>query len=62
MRRYRRNITDLSKFFCCAFRESIKFKIWSMVVSTPFEYAIMVLIVLNTILLMMKVRKLKKSG
>ncbi|XP_020288402.1 voltage-dependent calcium channel type A subunit alpha-1 isoform X5 [Pseudomyrmex gracilis] len=35
-------------------RNSIKYKIWRIVVSTPFEYFIMVLIVLNTLLLMMK--------
>ena len=37
--------------------DSFKYKIWRVVVSTPFEYFIMILIVLNTILLMMKVRK-----
>ncbi|XP_055309467.1 voltage-dependent calcium channel type A subunit alpha-1-like isoform X3 [Sitodiplosis mosellana] len=31
-----------------------KYKIWSMVVSQPFDYFIMLLIVLNTLLLMMK--------
>ncbi|XP_024882860.1 voltage-dependent calcium channel type A subunit alpha-1 isoform X16 [Temnothorax curvispinosus] len=35
-------------------RNSIKYKIWRIVVSTPFEYFIMILIVLNTLLLMMK--------
>lgn len=40
-------------------RESFKYKIWRVVVSTPFEYFIMTLIVLNTLLLMMKVRPLK---
>ena len=35
--------------------DSFKYKIWRVVVSTPFEYFIMFLIVLNTILLMMKV-------
>ena len=35
--------------------DSFKYKIWRVVVSTPFEYFIMTLIVLNTILLMMKV-------
>ncbi|XP_025161931.1 voltage-dependent calcium channel type A subunit alpha-1 isoform X17 [Harpegnathos saltator] len=35
-------------------RNSIKYKIWKIVVSTPFEYFIMILIVLNTLLLMMK--------
>ncbi|KAL2727828.1 voltage-dependent calcium channel type A subunit alpha-1 isoform X26 [Vespula maculifrons] len=32
----------------------VKYKIWRIVVSTPFEYFIMILIVLNTLLLMMK--------
>ena len=36
-------------------RESFKYKIWRVVVSTQFEYFIMTLIVLNTLLLMMKV-------
>jgi hypothetical protein len=40
-------------------RESFKYKIWRVVVSTPFEYFIMTLIVLNTLLLMMKVRAAK---
>jgi len=35
-------------------RNSMKYKIWRLVVSTPFEYFIMILIVLNTLLLMMK--------
>ncbi|XP_076228266.1 calcium voltage-gated channel subunit cacophony isoform X1 [Nomia melanderi] len=35
-------------------RNSVKYKIWRIVVSTPFEYFIMGLIVLNTLLLMMK--------
>ncbi|XP_054158899.1 voltage-dependent calcium channel type A subunit alpha-1-like isoform X3 [Oppia nitens] len=35
-------------------KDSMKYKIWRVVVSTAFEYFIMVLIVLNTILLMMK--------
>ncbi len=33
-----------------------KYQLWRIVESTPFEYFIMTLIVLNTILLMMKVR------
>merc|ERR1719361_1226461 len=37
--------------------DSFKYKIWRVVVSTPFEYFIMILIVLNTILLMMKFYK-----
>lgn len=36
-------------------RNSFKYKIWRLVVSTPFEYFIMMLIVFNTLLLMMKV-------
>lgn len=35
-------------------KDSLKYKIWKVVVSTAFEYFIMVLIVCNTILLMMK--------
>ncbi|XP_031338391.1 voltage-dependent calcium channel type A subunit alpha-1 isoform X5 [Photinus pyralis] len=35
-------------------RNSFKYKIWRIVVSTPFEYLIMMLIVFNTLLLMMK--------
>ncbi|XP_068628333.1 LOW QUALITY PROTEIN: voltage-dependent calcium channel type A subunit alpha-1 [Battus philenor] len=35
-------------------RGSFKYKVWRIVVSTPFEYFIMTLIVLNTLLLMMK--------
>ena len=37
-------------------RLSVKYKIWQLVVSPKFEYFIMVLIALNTIVLMMKVR------
>jgi hypothetical protein len=36
-------------------KDSIKYRIWKLVVSTPFEYFIMVMIALNTIILMMKV-------
>ncbi|XP_035783194.1 voltage-dependent calcium channel type A subunit alpha-1-like isoform X18 [Anopheles albimanus] len=35
-------------------RNSFKYKVWRIVVSTPFEYFIMMLIVFNTLLLMMK--------
>lgn len=35
---------------------SVKYRIWRLVVSTPFEYFIMVMIALNTLILMMKVR------
>ncbi|XP_054715449.1 voltage-dependent calcium channel type A subunit alpha-1-like [Uloborus diversus] len=38
-------------------KDSFQYKIWKVVVSTPFEYFIMVLIVLNTLLLMMKFYK-----
>nr|XP_018900706.1 PREDICTED: voltage-dependent calcium channel type A subunit alpha-1 [Bemisia tabaci] len=38
-------------------RNSFKYKIWRVVVSTPFEYFIMMLIVFNTLLLMMKFHK-----
>lgn len=37
-------------------RVGFKYRLWRIVESTPFEYFIMTLIVLNTILLMMKVR------
>ena len=37
-------------------RDSYKYKLWRLVESTPFEYFIMTLIVLNTVLLMMKVK------
>lgn len=36
-------------------KDSIKYRIWKLVVSSPFEYFIMVMIALNTIILMMKV-------
>ncbi|XP_062140694.1 LOW QUALITY PROTEIN: voltage-dependent calcium channel type A subunit alpha-1 [Drosophila sulfurigaster albostrigata] len=35
-------------------RNTFKYKVWRIVVSTPFEYFIMMLIVFNTLLLMMK--------
>ncbi|XP_022648011.1 voltage-dependent calcium channel type A subunit alpha-1-like isoform X2 [Varroa destructor] len=35
-------------------KDSVKYKVWKVVVSTPFEYFILALIVLNTVLLMMK--------
>lgn len=35
---------------------SFQYKMWKFVVSPPFEYAIMTLIALNTVVLMMKVR------
>ncbi|GFS56588.1 voltage-dependent calcium channel type A subunit alpha-1 [Trichonephila inaurata madagascariensis] len=36
-------------------KEGVKYRIWVMVDSTPFEYFIMLLIVCNTLLLMMKI-------
>lgn len=36
-------------------KNSFKYRVWKLVVSTTFEYIIMILIVLNTLLLMMKV-------
>lgn len=38
-------------------KNSFKYRVWKLVVSTSFEYVIMTLIVLNTILLMMKVSR-----
>jgi voltage-dependent calcium channel N type alpha-1B len=38
-------------------KDSFKYKVWKLVVSTTFEYIIMILIVLNTLLLMMKVSR-----
>jgi hypothetical protein len=38
-------------------KNTVKFRVWQIVVSTPFEYFIMVMIALNTIILMMKVRR-----
>ncbi|KAF5405242.1 hypothetical protein PHET_01289 [Paragonimus heterotremus] len=35
-------------------RHSVKYRIWRLVVSTPFEYYIMVMIAINTLILMMK--------
>jgi len=37
-------------------KNSIKYRIWKLVVSPPFEFFIMTMIALNTIILMMKVR------
>ena len=36
-------------------KQSYQYKLWKFVVSSPFEYSIMTLIALNTIVLMMKV-------
>ena len=37
-------------------KQSFQYRMWQFVVSPPFEYSIMALIALNTIVLMMKVR------
>lgn len=39
-------------------KQSFQYKMWKFVVSPPFEYFIMVMIALNTIVLMMKVSEL----
>ncbi|VDP97257.1 unnamed protein product, partial [Trichobilharzia regenti] len=36
-------------------KRSMKYRVWRLVVSTPFEYYIMVMIAINTLILMMKV-------
>ncbi|TRZ04758.1 hypothetical protein HGM15179_022349, partial [Zosterops borbonicus] len=36
-------------------RQSFQYRMWQFVVSPPFEYTIMAMIALNTIVLMMKV-------
>ena len=36
-------------------KDSVKYRIWRLVVSGPFEYFIMTMIALNTVILMMKV-------
>ncbi|GAB6022011.1 hypothetical protein CHUAL_006163 [Chamberlinius hualienensis] len=43
-------------------RRSFKYRVWKMVVSTPFEYFIMTLIVCNTLLLMMKFHPVNKGS
>ncbi len=42
-------------------KKSWKYRIWRLVVSTPFEYYIMVMIALNTLILMMKVSDINYS-
>jgi len=41
-------------------KQSAKFRVWKLVVSTPFEYFIMVMIAMNTIILMMKVIRVRE--
>lgn len=36
--------------------QSFQYRMWKFVVSAPFEYSIMIMIALNTVVLMMKVR------
>ena len=36
-------------------KQSFQYKMWKFVVSPPFEYSIMTMIALNTVVLMMKV-------
>ena len=38
-------------------KQSFQYKTWTFVVSPPFEYFIMAMIALNTVVLMMKVRE-----
>lgn len=38
-------------------KNSLKYRVWKLVVSTPFESFIMLMIAMNTIILMMKVRQ-----
>lgn len=49
------NAQPLSKFMPSN-KRSIKYTVWRIVVSQPFDYFIMIMIVINTIILMMKVR------
>jgi len=44
----------VSKFMPCN-KLSVKYKVWKIVVSQPFDYFIMAMIVINTVILMMKV-------
>nr|CDS32307.2 voltage dependent calcium channel [Hymenolepis microstoma] len=41
--------------------KSVKYRIWQLVVSSPFEYFIMTMIALNTLILMMKYHRPEKS-
>lgn len=43
-------------------KQSFQYKMWKFVVSPPFEYAIMTLIALNTVVLMMKVSRPSNQG
>ena len=48
------NAKPLSKFMPRD-KESVKYRVWQLVVSQPFDYFIMAMIVFNTLILMMKV-------
>lgn len=43
-------------------RQSFQYKTWTFVVSPPFEYFIMAMIALNTVVLMMKVCGAQHGG
>ncbi|KAF6779769.1 hypothetical protein AHF37_00756 [Paragonimus kellicotti] len=43
-------------------RHSVKYRIWRLVVSTPFEYYIMVMIAINTLILMMKYHRQEQKS
>jgi len=43
-------------------KQSYQYKMWKFVVSTPFEYSILTMIAINTVVLMMKVKLLSFSG
>ncbi|VDP85060.1 unnamed protein product [Echinostoma caproni] len=43
-------------------RQSLKYRIWRLVVSTPFEYYIMVMIAINTLILMMKYHRQEQKS
>lgn len=42
--------------------QSFQYRMWKFVVSAPFEYSIMIMIALNTVVLMMKVRTFEDDG
>ena len=52
------NAKPLSKFMPRD-KESVKYRVWQLVVSQPFDYFIMAMIVFNTLILMMKVCEYK---
>lgn len=42
-------------------KQSYQYKMWKFVVSTPFEYSILTMIAVNTVVLMMKVSTLLRD-